>query len=65
MKLISCDHCSVVLDHDKMGFARDLYGEDDTIDESKAKYDQYTKEYRVYALAQSAALTSLRRIDKP
>ena len=48
MKLISCDHCSAVLDHDKLGFARDLYGEDETIDESKAKYDSCTGRFHAY-----------------
>ena len=48
MKLISCDNCAVVVDGDKLVFPLSGYGDDGTIDERKAEYDQNSGSYRVY-----------------
>lgn len=45
MKLTSCNSCGVLLDHDKLKFAEDIYTEDGPIDMSKADYDQDRGEY--------------------
>lgn len=41
MKLISCNGCGVILDHDKLAFAENIYTETgDEIDDTKGAYDQ-------------------------
>lgn len=45
MKLLSCDNCAVVLDQDKLNFPKDIWdydGETESIDSSKAEYNQST-----------------------
>ena len=53
MKLISCDHCAVVLDHDKLPFPKDIWqydGESESIDPTKADYNQHTKDWEAFCL---------------
>jgi ribosomal protein S27E len=40
MKLISCDNCAAILDHDKLCFAEDIYTEGGEVDKDLAEYDQ-------------------------
>ena len=49
MKLISCDHCGVVLDQDKLNFPKDIWDETGfSIDESKADYNQLSKGWEAF-----------------
>lgn len=48
MNLISCDNCAVVLDANKLVFPKDMENEDGSIDERKALYNQYSKEFEIY-----------------
>jgi len=49
MKLISCDHCAVMLDADKLYFPTDVWNhEDECIDPRKAGYNQKTKTFNAY-----------------
>lgn len=49
MKLISCEHCGVVLDQDKLSFPNNIWTEnDDSIDTNKADYNQRTKTWVVF-----------------
>lgn len=48
MNLISCNNCAVVLNKDKLHFPLDMCGEDGTIDERKAQYDQEHGEWDVF-----------------
>ena len=51
MKLISCDSCGVVLDQDKLPFAKDIYkydGESEVIDERRADYNQLTQTWAAF-----------------
>ena len=51
MKLISCDHCAVVLDHDKLSFPTDIWESDGySIDLTKADYNQHTKDWEAFCL---------------
>ena len=45
MKLISCNGCAVLLDHDKLKFAEDIDDEDGAVDPTKGDYDQDRKDY--------------------
>lgn len=50
MKLISCNGCGVILDHDKLGFAKDIWEDSGCIDERKADFCQHTKEWTAFVL---------------
>ena len=53
MKLISCDSCATILDQDKLNFPKDIWlfdGTSETIDESKAYYNQFTQEWTAFVL---------------
>ena len=53
MKLLSCDNCAVILDQGKLNFPSNIWkydGVSETIDESKADYNQYTKEWSAFVL---------------
>lgn len=40
MKLISCNNCAVILDHDKLQFAENIFTETgDEVDDTKGAYD--------------------------
>ena len=45
MKLISCNHCGVVLDQDKVPFHADITDEYGGIDMAKGDYDQSRKDF--------------------
>ena len=46
MKLISCEHCGVVLDQDKIPFPEDSYLEED--DSTKIDYNQRSRRWEIY-----------------
>ena len=48
MKIISCHHCAVMLDQDKLDFPNSMYNDDDEIDEKKADWNQEAKTFQVY-----------------
>ena len=49
MKLISCDHCAIILDGYKLPIPLSMYTEDgDEIDPAKADYNQRTGLYTRY-----------------
>ena len=51
MNLTSCDNCGTVLDKDKLNFPDENYVWDEdagTIDETKAKYNQRSRDWGVY-----------------
>ena len=39
MNIISCDHCGVVLDGDKLPFHENIYDGDGVIDDKRATWD--------------------------
>ena len=49
MKLISCNHCAIILDADKLNF-RMVDKEDGSIDERYADYNQRTGKWEAYVL---------------
>lgn len=53
MKLIGCEHCGVILDQDKLRFARDMYLEDEmgfSLDERVADWDPNLRENNFFVL---------------
>jgi hypothetical protein len=48
MKLINCNECGVVLNADKLKFETELYNDDGSIDETKAAYNQDTKNWEAF-----------------
>ena len=53
MKIISCDNCATILDHDKLPFPKDIWlfdGESESIDPTKAYYNQNTQEWAAFCL---------------
>jgi hypothetical protein len=48
MKLISCNHCCVVLDQDKLKFSADMLDEEGCIDDSKARWDNANHTFELY-----------------
>jgi hypothetical protein len=45
MKIISCKHCGVVVDADRIKFPRNFYLEDGTVDKTKCMWDDYLEDY--------------------